>query len=149
MACRLAVIEALVLVFDESFLLDCLSEFHLGYLVSQHSDPLSVSPEENVTSDRILSRYPLCFQRYSYKLPGIIYFLCFFFVSLLLGTLRSALSFWKSKLDLNNSGPLSSSWKMDEGSFAARLVMDYTALVRRLQCSSKSRNGSAPMPGPR
>ena len=57
LACRLTVLETLVAVFDEAFLLDCLNEFNLSYLVNQRSDPLNVTPTENSPPEHILSRY--------------------------------------------------------------------------------------------
>lgn len=57
LACRLTVFETLFAVFDEAFLLDCLNEFNLSYLVNKRSDPLNVTPTENSPPEQILSRY--------------------------------------------------------------------------------------------
>lgn len=57
MACRLLVFNTLIAVFDEPFLLDCLNEFNLSYLINQRSDPLNVSPTENLPSEKIFSWY--------------------------------------------------------------------------------------------
>lgn len=57
LASRLTILEILASLFDEAFLLDCLSEFNLTYLVDKRSDPLNVTPTENLSAERILSRY--------------------------------------------------------------------------------------------
>lgn len=57
LASRLTILEILASLFDEAFLLDCLSEFNLTYLVDKRSDPLNVTPTENFSAERILSRY--------------------------------------------------------------------------------------------
>ena len=55
LANRLAVTEALFNAFDETFLLDCLNEFNLNYLVNQSCDPLNVVTTEKLPAERILS----------------------------------------------------------------------------------------------
>lgn len=60
LASRLTVFKTLIAVFDEPFLLDCLNEFSLSYLINQRSDPLNVTPTENSPPEQILSRYE-CF----------------------------------------------------------------------------------------
>lgn len=56
LASRLAVLEALITAFDETFLMDCITEVNLSYLVNQSSDPLNVHQTENIASECILSR---------------------------------------------------------------------------------------------
>ena len=51
--------DILLTAFDERFLLDCLNEFNLGYLVNQNSDPLSVTVAESFPPERILSMFSL------------------------------------------------------------------------------------------
>ncbi|KAK4002443.1 hypothetical protein OUZ56_004272 [Daphnia magna] len=107
LACRLTVFKTLISVFDEAFLLDCLNEFNLSYLVNQRSDPLNVTPTENSPPDHILS-------------------------SLLVDTLKLAFSHWKSKSFADSCGSTSISWKIDGFSFSVHLVLDLIALCRQL-----------------
>ncbi|XP_046649350.1 huntingtin-like isoform X2 [Daphnia pulicaria] len=107
LACRLTVFKTLIAVFDEAFLLDCLNEFNLSYLVNQRSDPLNVTPTENSPPEHILS-------------------------CLLVDTIKLALSHWKSKVVVDNCGSTSISWRIDGFSFSVHLVLDLIALCRRL-----------------
>ncbi|XP_057364436.1 huntingtin-like isoform X1 [Daphnia carinata] len=107
LACRLTVFKTLISVFDEAFLLDCLNEFNLSYLINQRSDPLNVTPTENSPPDHILS-------------------------SLLVDTLRLAFSHWKSKIFADSCGSTLISWKIDCFSFSVHLVLDLIALCHQL-----------------
>ena len=49
-------VKALKSVFDEPFLLDCLNELNLSYLVNQGSDPLNVVTGENLPPESVLAK---------------------------------------------------------------------------------------------
>lgn len=131
LACRLTVFETLVAVFDEAFLLDCLNEFNLSYLVNQRSDPLNVTPTENSPPEHILSRYFI----YDFSISDKSS--VFFLTSLLLDTLKLALNHWKSKVTADSSGPTCITWRIDGFSFSVHLVLDLISLSRRLLNSSQ------------